>query len=63
MTHTPGNRFFDPIKFNQEVFAICKSRGLVGIEDITEEEWMALYKLAEEDYDSALADAIFYATF
>ena len=57
-----GNRYFDFIDFNKEVFALCKEKG-VDPEDITDEEWQCCYDLAQEDYDGALADAVFYATF
>ena len=59
MTET---RFFDPIEFNDNVITLCKSKGL-NPENITDREWQSCYDLAREDYDSALSDALFYATF
>ena len=57
-----GNRFFDFSVFHKEVIALCRDKG-VNPEDITGREWRVCYELAQDDYDTALAEAVFYATF
>ena len=54
--------YVDFIKFNEDVLTLCDAKGL-DPNFITEEEWGRCYDLATEDYQSALADAIFYAIF
>ena len=55
-------QFFDPLEFNGNVIKLCKSKGLDPT-NITDEQWKHCYDLATEDYDAALSDAVFYATF